>query len=306
MSLLVLLVVILLVFALLSALSGGQMTFGFSRTDAVDTFLRAHVHSGFLFRYLQYCHHVFFHFDFGEVAGMGIHMTDELMRRWSYTLRIAGYGMLFTALLGLPLGVVSAVRKDRGPDRVISAVSMVLSSIPNYCLALLLALLFAVSLGLLPAFGASRPGAFVLPVVTVTAGGLAQLIRVVRAAMLETLGQPFVTTLRAKGLRERSVICVHALRDSFVPIAAALGESAGKLLCGTLVVEKFFAIPGIGYYLVTTLVQTQRDYNVILGCTVTIALLLMLIDLVSDLLYVWADPQMKAHYMAHRAEGGRG
>ena len=295
----VMLTVVLLVFGLLYLIPGSALNRMpvAGNGDGLDAFFAATgLEDGFFAKYLRYCYNILFHLDFGFSARYSSALGPQLLSRWGYTLRLSGAGLLTAAAVGLPAGVCAAVGRHRWPDRVISVASTVCSSVPSYWLALVLTLLFALRLDLLPASGVSRPGGLILPVATVAVGGVAQLVPIVRAAMLETLDQPYVTALRAKGLRERLVLVRHGLRNALIPIAAALGELSVKLLCGTLVAEKFFAIPGVGYYLLTSV--TQREHGAILGCAVSIALLLVVVDLATDLLCLWADPQMKKRLTA--------
>jgi peptide/nickel transport system permease protein len=262
----VVLAVILLVFGLLYITPGSHMDRLAVKTgDSFDPVLDVIAPSGgFFARYLRYCYNMFFKFEFGS-GGRGIaDISAQILMRWGWTLKLAGLSLLLSALIGIPAGIISAVKSSGWQDRTISAAATVLSSIPSYCLAVGLALLFALKLGWLPSYGVTESGSLVLPVITVSAMGISQFIRVVRAAVSETLEKEYITALRAAGLKERLVVGAHALRNALVPISASLGETATKILGGGFVAEKFFAIPGIGFYLIKAVDQVQPV--IILAC----------------------------------------
>jgi ABC-type dipeptide/oligopeptide/nickel transport system permease component len=160
---------------------------------------------------------------------------------------------------------------------------------------MILALVFCVSLRLLPILQSyTSPQAYILPAVTIALGGIASVARMARSAMLEVLEQPYITTLRSKGLGERSVVLKHALKNALLPIISTLGGFIAQLLCGTLVVEHFFNVPGLGSFMLTSI--SFRDHFEILGCAVILTIILMCLNLASDILYAFVNPKIRLRY----------
>jgi peptide/nickel transport system permease protein len=213
------------------------------------------------------------------------------------TLELTLLAMALALVVGLPLGVLAAA--GRGPARRLTDAFVIVGiSIPDFWLGTLLVLLFAATLVWLPPSGyvpfTSDPVAnlryMALPVVTLAVGEAAYILRTTRGAMEETLGAPFVTFLRAKGLSERSVVFRHALRNASVPIVTVVGIQFGVLLGGAIVIETLFSLPGVGRLTVTAI--DQRNYTVVQGSVLVIATMFILVNLVTDLVYGWLDPRI--------------
>jgi peptide/nickel transport system permease protein len=213
------------------------------------------------------------------------------------TLELTLLAMALALVVGLPLGVLAAA--GRGPARRLTDAFVIVGiSIPDFWLGTLLVLLFAATLVWLPPSGyvpfTSDPVAnlryMALPVVTLAVGEAAYILRTTRGAMEETLGAPFVTFLRAKGLSERSVVFRHALRNASVPIVTVVGIQFGVLLGGAIVIETLFGLPGVGRLTVTAI--DQRNYTVVQGSVLVIATMFILVNLVTDLVYGWLDPRI--------------
>lgn len=300
----VVLAVIFLVYGILYITPGSSL----NRTeiytgDGCDSFFRAiSAEPGFFTRYIRYCYNVFVHLDFGASGRHAISIADQVFMRWKWTLKLAGLSLLVSAAVGIPSGIASAVNPGGRADRIISAIATVFSSVPSYCLAVGLALLFALKLGWFPTYGVANPGSLVLPVVTVSASGISQFIRVVRAAVSETLDKNYITALRAAGHKERVVVGVHALRNALVPITASLGETATKILGGTFVAEKFFAVPGVGFYLIKAIGKVE--YEIILACAASTAVFLVILNIATDMICLAADPQLRKRVTAGGGKRG--
>jgi peptide/nickel transport system permease protein len=213
------------------------------------------------------------------------------------TLELTLLAMALALVVGLPLGVLAAA--GRGPARRLTDAFVIVGvSIPDFWLGTLLVLLFAATLVWLPPSGyvpfTSDPAANIrymaLPVVTLAVGEAAYILRTTRGAMEETLGAPFVTFLRAKGLSERSVVFRHALRNASVPIVTVVGIQFGVLLGGAIVIETLFGLPGVGRLTVTAI--DQRNYTVVQGSVLVIATMFILVNLATDLIYGWLDPRI--------------
>ena len=224
-------------------------------------------------------------------------VLDELAAHFPATLMIAGAALLIALFVSLPLGVYAAVRRNEWPDHVARAGALLAASLPSYWLAYLLILFFALGAGWLPVAGREGAGAMVLPAVTLGLGAAARLVRLTRSSLLEVLGEDFIRTARAKGLREGIVIRRHALRGALIPVITMTGITFGHLLGGAVIVERIFAWPGIGSLLMDSIYD--RDYPVIQGFVLFMGTIFTLLNLVADISYLWIDPRIQF------ARGGR-
>ena len=293
----IVLAVILIMFILLYALPGTnpRALSSFGGGDALDSVFETLKLGDNLFtKYIRYCYNALTKFDFGTSAKSGPGMNFELSFRLKRTLLLTGLGLTATLLIGIPAGICAAVHKDKWQDNAITFFSVLFSSVPNYCLALLLVIFAVMKLKIPPSFGFQQPSALILPTITISVGGIAITTRMTRSSMLSVLDQQYIMALRSKGLRERAVIYIHALKNSLIPVIAVLSELTGQLLCGAMVVERFFNIPGIGAYLVTAI--SSRDSYAILGGTVLISLILSVVSVATDIIYVLVNPDIRLHY----------
>jgi len=224
--------------------------------------------------------------DFGKSYTTGQPVINEIAERLPITLMLMIPSYILTLLICIPVGVISAVRKNGWFDNVFTVLSFAGMAIPTFWLGLMLMLVFSVKLHWLPAVGNIW-----LPLITMTIGSLAGLTRYQRAAMLEVLTQDFIRTARAKGLPERIVIFKHALRNALIPIVTILGLSLPDLFGGAFIIETIFAWPGMGRLGVQSIFQ--RNYPVIMGIVMFSALLIVLGNLLADLAYAWVDPRIR-------------
>jgi peptide/nickel transport system permease protein len=228
--------------------------------------------------------------DLGFSYRTGQPVAAEIAARLPATMMLAGASLAVAVLLGVPLGVVAAVRRDSALDVLSRMLAILGATIPNYVLSLLLVLLFAVVLGWLPAFGSGSWQHFVLPIIALSGAITTQMMRLTRASLLETLQQDHIRTARSKGLAERQVISRHGLRNALLPVVTTLGVSAGNLLSGTVIVERIFSWPGIGKYAVDAIFL--RDYPVIQGVVLYMAIAFVLVNLIVDISYSVLDPRV--------------
>jgi peptide/nickel transport system permease protein len=224
--------------------------------------------------------------DFGRSYTTGQPVIAEIAERLPVTLLLMIPSYILTLLICIPIGVVSAVRKNSWFDNTFTLLSFAGMAIPTFWLGLMLMLVFSVKLHWLPAVGN-----IALPLITMTIGSLAGLTRYQRAAMLEVLNQDFIRTARAKGLPERVVIFKHALRNALIPIVTILGLSLPDLFGGAFIIETIFAWPGMGRLGVQSIFQ--RNYPVIMGIVMFSALLIVLGNLLADMGYAWVDPRIR-------------
>jgi peptide/nickel transport system permease protein/oligopeptide transport system permease protein len=229
--------------------------------------------------------------NLGESFRTSLPVTGELTRAFSPTLLLASSSMALGLCAGLPAGVLSALRPNTGLDHLVRFLSVVGVSLPVFWLGLLLMMLFSLKLGWLPPAGYGSWQFLIMPAVALAANLLAYVARLTRTEMLETLRQEFVRTARAKGLNERRVIYRHTLRNAALPTVTAVGLRFGALLGGAVLVESVFAWPGLGTLLVTAI--SARDYPIVQGGVILIAVVFILLNLFVDLLYAFLDPRIR-------------
>lgn len=236
--------------------------------------------------------------DLGTSLRTGRPVMEEIAARLPATLELALAALIVSLLIAIPAGVVSATRRNRLPDYVSRAIALLGLSIPNFWLGILLITVFAVELRLLPSGGfasfsdpVENLRLLAMPALTLGASIAAVTMRMTRSSLLEVLEREYVRTARSKGLPERAVVYAHALRNALIPVVTILGIQAGRLLGGTVVVEQVFGWPGIGSLVVRAI--AQRDYPLIQGAVVFLALTFVLVNLVVDILYAYLDPRLR-------------
>ncbi|SFN87616.1 peptide/nickel transport system permease protein [Geodermatophilus obscurus] len=229
--------------------------------------------------------------DLGESARTSRPVSSEIAVRLPATLILAVTATVIGSVVGITAGVIAAVRRNSLLDHAISSVAMMGVSMPVYWLGLLLILLFAVTLGWLPAAGSGEPLSIVLPAVTLAAFSTALVSRMTRASMLEVLGQDYIRTAEAKGAAPRTVIIKHALRNAFIPILTVISLQFGALLGGAVLTETVFGWPGIGRLLVDSI--GARDFAVVQGIVLVYAAVFILLNVIVDVLYVVVDPRIR-------------
>jgi ABC-type dipeptide/oligopeptide/nickel transport system permease component len=241
----------------------------------------------------QYGHYLgqIFRGDLGQSFKFQAPVRRIIFDRYPATLQLAFLALLVCAALAIPAGVIAAHRRGSAVDRSISVFSLLGLAVPNFALGPLLITLFSVKLGWLPVSGRGSALHYILPAATLGAALAAILTRMVRGAMLEELSSDYVRTARAKGLSTRAVLVRHALRNALIPIMTILGLQFGTLLAGTIVTETIFSWPGIGR--LTVMAISSRDYPLLQGCILVIALSYVLVNLLTDLIYSFIDPRVR-------------
>ena len=294
----IVMVIILVMFILMYNLPGSSLRFmRISRNgdtlDRIFTFFNAS--PNFFTQYIRYCYNIFIRFDLGFSANTNYRLLGELSYRVKNTLTVLACGVGATFIIGIPLGVYSAVHKDSKRDRIINTLTLFLSAIPTFAMAMMVVLSLAVYLRILPVIASYRsPIAYIMPTITISLGGIALIARTTRTSMIEVLDQQFITALRSKGLRERDVVYRHAFKNALVPVISVVGGFIAQMFCGTFVVEQFFNVPGLGSYMLRSV--GQRDHFEILGCTVIIAIFLAATNILADIVYAIINPQIRLRY----------
>lgn len=231
------------------------------------------------------------HGDLGHSFRNQEAVARSIQLRYPATIELGVAAMLFSILIAVPMGVFAAIRRGRAADSFISVVSLLGVSLPNFALGPLLILFFSIVLGLLPVSGRGGFLHLLLPALTLGGGLAATTTRMVRGSMLEEIRQDYVRTARAKGLSQRAVLFRHALRNGLIPVITVLGLQAGMLLAGAIITETIFSWPGLGRLTIQAI--NARDYPLIQGCILAIALTYILINLATDLLYSVVDPRIR-------------
>ncbi len=223
----------------------------------------------------------------------GFSVSELIASSAPVSFRLGACAMILAVLLGGLLGCLAALRRNSVFDRALMALAMLGISVPNYVVAPLLILLFAIALGWLPAGGWSSQGIgdAVLPVIALALPQIATIARLMRASMIETLSANFIRTARAKGLPMRLIVWRHALKPAALPVLSYLGPAAAGIVTGSVVIEQVFGIPGIGRYFVQA--ALNRDYTLVLGVVIFYGALIILFNFLVDLLYGALDPRLR-------------
>ena len=231
------------------------------------------------------------HGDLGRSFSTGRPVASELAERIPATAQLAGVALALSVLLALPLGAIAAVRRNSLLDQGLRIGALLGASVPGFFLAYLLIVLFATTLQILPVAGRGSLASVILPAVTLAAGPTAILSRLVRASLLEVLGEDFIRTARSHGLRESVVVARHALPNALLSTVTLIGSLVGHLLAGAVIVETIFAWPGVGKLTVDAI--SQRDYTMIQGVVLFVGAIFVTINLLIDLSYGVIDPRIR-------------
>jgi peptide/nickel transport system permease protein len=218
-------------------------------------------------------------------------VSTSIEARYPATIELTLAALIFSILFAVPAGVFSAIRQNRFADRGLSVLSLLGVSLPNFALGPLLILVFSIFLGLFPVSGRGGILHLILPSITLGAGLAAMTMRMVRSSMLEEIHQDYIRTARAKGLRERTVLFRHALRNGLIPIITVVGLQMGSLLAGAIITETIFSWPGLGRLTIQAI--NARDYPLAQGCILTIALTYIAVNLITDVMYSVIDPRIR-------------
>jgi len=229
--------------------------------------------------------------DLGQSFKFQAPVRQIILERYPATLQLAFVALVVCAAIAIPAGMLAAHRRGHTMDRAVGVFTLFGLAFPNFALGPVLILLFSIELGLLPVSGRGGPLYYVLPAATLGAALAAILTRMVRGSMLEELSSDYVRTARAKGLSTRVVLLRHAFRNALIPIITILGLQFGTLLAGTIVTETIFSWPGIGRLTVHAI--SARDYPLLQGCVLVIAVSYVAVNLLTDLLYAVIDPRVR-------------
>lgn len=248
----------------------------------------------FVIRYISYVRGAVLG-DFGESYRTGKPVFDEIFSRFPTTLLLSFLSIVTAVIIGLPLGILSAVKQYSGVDIISTVVAMLMAAIPGFWLGLMMIILFSLKLGWFPSNGIGSAANFIMPTMTLAIPSAAGIIRLTRATMLETIRQDYIRTARAKGAPESTVIWKHALRNALMPVITVIGMNFGSLLGGTILIESVFSMPGVGTLMLTAI--RMKDIPQVMAAVIFLATLFCVIMLVVDLVYAYIDPRLRSRYI---------
>ena len=231
------------------------------------------------------------HGDFGNSYQLRMPVWDIIKLRFPLTLQLTTFTMLIAVLIGVPVGILSAVKQYSVIDAFSVIFALLMASIPAFWLGMLLMLLFSLNLGWLPSSGYEGVKWLILPSITLGFINCATIMRMTRSSMLEVVRQDFIRTARAKGATEKRVVFRHALKNAIIPVITVVGTAFGSSLGGAGVTENVFGLPGMGTQIITAI--RQKDNPVVLASVIVIALAFSLVNLIVDILYTYVDPRIR-------------
>jgi ABC-type dipeptide/oligopeptide/nickel transport system permease component len=229
--------------------------------------------------------------DLGESVRFRTSVTQLILERFGYTLALAVSGLVVSILIGLPLGMVAAVRQNTWVDTAAMALAYTGASMPIFWFGLILILFFSFNLGWAPPAGAEGASALILPAITLGFVSAGVISRLVRSSMIEVLGEDYIRTSRAKGLSERLVLWRHGLKNALIPVVTMIGLIFGGMLAGAVVTETVFSRPGVGRLVVSAILS--KDYPLVQGCVLFLSVVYLAVNLAVDVIYAWLDPRIR-------------
>jgi len=283
--------VITITFFAMKAIPGGPFLSEKAATPAVTAQLEAKygLDKPIMEQYVTYLNDVL-HFDFGpSIKNRGRTVTELMMEGFQTSGKLGIIAACVAIALGLTMGALAAVFHDKWIDKLIMVLSTASVAMPSFVIATILLLLFCVALPLFPSNGSTGAG-LVLPVVALAMYPTAYITRLTRSSMLDVMGQDYIRTARAKGVSPTKVIFKHSLKNSVTPVITYVGPMIAFILTGSLVVEQIFAVPGIGKYFFSSIIN--RDYPMVMGTTIFLATIMVIMNLLSDIAYKIFDPRV--------------
>ena len=236
--------------------------------------------------------------DLGQSYRTGVPVVEEIAARFPVTLKIAVMAIFIAVFIGIPVGIISAVRQYSFADIVATMSALAFTSIPAFWLGLLLILLLSVQLHLLPAIGSDSWKHLIMPSVSLAAAQMATIMRMTRSTMLEVIRQDYIRTAKAKGAEPRRIIFHHAIKNALLPVITTVGLSISNLLGGALIIENVFGISGLGTLMVNSV--KSKDAPMLIGSVMFAAVVAGLVNLSVDVLYTYIDPRIKAQFVKRR------
>jgi oligopeptide transport system permease protein len=285
-------IVITITFFVSRAVPGGPFASEKAITPAAQAALEAKygLDKPLLQQYGTYLKDIVTEFDFGpSLKNRGRDVIDVIGDGLQTSAKLGIFAAVIALVIGVVLGSVAALRRNKLIDRVVMVFTTACISMPSFIMGTLLLILFAVTWRILPANG-NAEGGLILPIITLSLSPMANITRLTRSSMLDVLGQDYIRTAKAKGVSNGKIIFGHALKNALIPVITYFGPMLAYIVTGSLVVEQIFAVPGIGRTFVSSI--TDRDYPMIMGTTIVLAALIVIMNMVSDILYKVVDPRI--------------
>lgn len=291
-SLLSIWIVITVTFFVMRAVPGGPFVGEKATTPAAQAALEAKygLDKPLGTQYMTYLKDIVTDFDFGpSLKQRGRNVIDIISDGLKTSAKLGIIAAFIALVIGISLGSIAALRRNRNADKIIMVVTTAFVSMPSFIIGTLLLIIFAIKLRLFPANGTTSAG-LVLPVITLSLYPMAYITRLTRSSMLDVLGQDYIRTARAKGVAPKNIIFKHALKNALIPVVTYFGPMLAYIVTGSLVVEQIFAVSGIGRSFVNSIIN--RDYTLIMGTTIVLASLIVIMNLVTDFVYKLVDPRI--------------
>ncbi len=278
-------------FFLMNAIPGGPFNGEKAKSEAVMAALNAKygLDKPVGVQFINYMKNIL-HGDFGVSLKTQRDIATTIRESFKVSAKIGGIAVVVALIFGIILGAVAALNRNKWPDHVIIFFVTLFTAMPSFVAASFLLLIFCIQLQWVPVWSTEHPS-YVLPVIALSLSPMAYITRLTKTSMLDVLGQDYIRTARAKGVRPTKVIFVHALRNALIPVITYVGPLIASILTGSLVVEKIFTIGGLGSKFVDSI--TNRDYPMIMGTTIFLAFIMVLMNLISDLVYKLVDPRIQ-------------
>ena len=285
--------IMLLTFVIMHSIPGGPFTSDRAVSEEVEAALneKYNLDAPLPEQFFDYLKGVL-HGDFGpSYKYTGKTVNDFISNGFPVSGKLGLITIIFVLIAAIPMGILAAVKNGKWQDMLLMTVATVGVTIPSFVIASLLIYVFSFRLNILPTYGLDSWKGYILPVIAMGGYSVSYMARLMRSSLLEVMGQDYIRTARAKGLSETKVILKHAMRNALIPVITVLGPTIASLMTGSFVIEKIFAIPGLGGYFVNSV--SQRDYTTIMGVTIFYATFLMVMIFIVDIFYCLIDPRIK-------------
>lgn len=288
-------VIMLVTFSIMHAIPGGPYSAGKRLPEDIQAALDAkyHLNDPLTVQFFDYVKGVV-HLDLGpSFKYEGLSVNDLIAQGFPISATLGLMAMLFTVVISIPLGIIAALKHGKWQDTLIGVLTTLGVTIPSFVVATLLEYFLAYRLGWFPIYGVDSLKGYILPMIALSGYSLAFITRLTRSSLMDVMRSDYIRTARVKGLSERQVVVRHGLRNSLIPVVTVLGPMFAGLLMGSFVVEKIFALPGMGRFFVQSI--TNRDYTAIMGFTLFYATVLVILVFVVDIVYSIIDPRIQLH-----------
>jgi len=284
-------IITMITFIAMNAIPGGPFNKEKATSEAVIATLEAryNLDKPLGEQYVLYMKNVL-HGDWGISLHSGRPIWNDMISKFSVSAKLGGRAAILAIIVGIILGSIAALTRNKLPDRLIIFFTTLGTAMPSFVLATLLLLVFCLKLGWFQVYSASNPN-YTLPVIALSVYPMAYITRLTKTSMLDALNQDYIRTARAKGVSKIKVIFVHALRNALIPVITYVGPMVAYILTGSMVVENIFTIGGLGSTFVTSI--TNQDYSTIMAVTIFLAILMVIANLITDIIYKLVDPRIK-------------